>query len=202
MDAKKLEIMDKASAIFLKCGIKSVTMDDMARELSMSKKTLYAYFEDKNDLVVQIIRAKTEYDRSQCFLACEQAENAIDELFRVNAYVSVMMKNIHASVFYDLKKFHPDAMSLLHMHKWDFVRKMILENIARGKAEGLYREELPEEIVARIYVGATDMISDGEAFADLDKTSDQIFSEIMKFQLYGMVSEKGLEYLNNRLTVG
>ncbi|MGV3631533.1 MAG: TetR/AcrR family transcriptional regulator [Bacteroidota bacterium] len=199
MDIKKLEIIDKATGIFLKYGIKSVTMDDMARELGMSKKTLYTYFNDKNDMVVQIIRAKTEYDRSQCACAKGDAENAIDEMFRVSSYVSVMMKDIHPSVFYDLKKFHPEAMVLLHDHKWDFVRRMILENITRGKEEDLYRSELPDEIIARIYVGATDMISGGEAFADLDKTSDQIFNEIMKFQLFAMVNEKGLEYLKLRM---
>ncbi len=199
MDSKKLEIIEKATGIFLKYGIKSVTMDDMARELGISKKTLYTYFTDKNDLVFQIISAKTEFDRSQCFCAKEEAENAIDEMFRVNAYVSVMMKNIHPSVFYDLKKFHPEAMALMHTHKWDFVRRMVLENIARGKNEGLYREELPDEIIARIYVGATDMIFGGEAFADLDKTSDQIFNEIMKFQLFAMVNVKGLEYLKSRM---
>ncbi|MCE3295111.1 MAG: TetR/AcrR family transcriptional regulator [Crocinitomicaceae bacterium] len=199
MDSRKLEIIDKATGIFLKYGIKSVTMDDMARELGMSKKTLYTYFSDKNDMVTQIISAKTEFDRSQCVLVKTEAENAIDEMFRVNSYVSVMMKGIHASVFYDLKRFHPEAMALLHDHKWGFVRRMILENIVRGKAEGLYRAELPDEIIARIYVGATDMISDGEAFADLDKTSDQIFNEIMHFQLFAMVNEKGLEYLKLRM---
>lgn len=199
MDSKKLEIIDKATGIFLKYGIKSVTMDDMARELGMSKKTLYTYFNDKNDLVFQIIQAKTEFDRTQCFCAREEAENAVDEMFRVNAYVSMMMKNIHPSVFYDLKKFHPEAMALLHEHKWGFVRRMILENIVRGKKEGLYRSEFEDEIVARIYVGATDMISGGEAFADLDKTSDQVFDEIMKFQLFAMVNEKGHEYLKLKM---
>lgn len=199
MDTKKLEILEKATAIFLRFGIKSVTMDDMSRELGMSKKTLYTYFKDKNDLVVQIIKVKTEFDRVNCTCVIEEAENAIDEMFRVNKFVSTMMKNVHPSVFYDLKKFHPEAMALMHQHKWKFVKETILQNIKRGKSEGLYRSEIPEELIATIYVGATDLISNGEAFAGMDVTSDQIFYEIMKFQVHGMVTPKGLEYLLERI---
>ena len=129
MDSKKIEILEKATQVFLKYGIKSVTMDDMARELAMSKKTLYNYFSDKNDLVVQIITMKTQYDQQKCQAVKKDANNAIDELFEISAYVSVMMQNIHPSVFYDLKKFHPEASEILHKHKWDFVKKMILENL-------------------------------------------------------------------------
>ncbi|MCE3295115.1 MAG: hypothetical protein K0R65_829 [Crocinitomicaceae bacterium] len=199
MDTKKLEIIDKATAIFLKYGIKSVTMDDMARELGMSKKTLYTYFTDKNDLVLQILTVKTKADQNQCCLIKEEAENAIDEMFLINQFVSAMMKNVHPSVFYDLKKFHPDALVIFHEHKWKFVKGTIMENIARGKKEGLYRMELPDEIISIIYVGATDLISNGEAFAALDKTSDQVYYEIMKFQLHGLVTEKGLAYLQERM---
>lgn len=199
MDSKKIEILEKATEIFLRYGIKSVTMDDMARELGISKKTLYNYFKDKNDLVVQIISIKTEYDRCQCMKVKTDAENAIDELFEINRYVSSMMKNIHPSVFYDLKKFHSQASELLHQHKWKFVKETFLENIVRGKREGLYREDMADEIVATIYVGATDLISGGEAFAHMEQTSDQIFYEIIRFHMFGLVNEKGRKYLINRL---
>ena len=199
MDVKKLEIIDKATSIFLKYGVKSVTMDDMARELGMSKKTLYTYFKDKNDLVVQILTVKTQADQQHCLEIIGEAENAIDEMFLVNQFVSAMMKNVHPSVFYDLKKFHPEAMAILHQHKWTFVKNTILKNLKRGKEEGLYRVELPDELVAIIYVGATDLVSGGEAFSGLDKTTEQVFYEIMKFQMHGFVNEKGLAYLQEQI---
>lgn len=199
MDIKKADIIDKAAGIFLRYGIKSVTMDDMARELGMSKKTLYAYFSDKNDLVVHILARKIKTDQNQCVLIKDESENAIDEMFRINQFVSGMIKNVHPSVFYDLKKFHPEAMAIFHGHKWKFVKGTIMANISRGKQEGLYRTELSDEIIATIYVGATDLISDGEAFAGMDKTSDQVFYEIIKFQLHGLVNEKGRAYLEERI---
>ncbi len=195
MDIKKMEILEKATHVFLKFGIKSVTMDDMARELSMSKKTLYTFFTDKNDLVVQIIKLKTEFDENQCSFVKKEAENAIAELFAISSYVSVMMKNIHPSVFYDLKKFHPEASLILKNHKWNFVKKAIIENIVRGKSEGIYRHDLNDDVVATLYVNSTDLISDGEVFADSKLTSDEIFMEIMTFQIHGMANEKGMEIL-------
>lgn len=199
MEIKRLELLERATAVFLKYGIKSVTMDDMARELVVSKKTLYQHFKDKNDLVEAIIKAKTTHDEVECKHVKIESENAIEELFKIGVFVSNMMKNIHPSVFFDLKKFHPTAWKMISDHKWKFVKQTILENIIRGKKEGVYRAELNEEVIAIMYVGATDLISNGEAFADTNLSSDKLFIEIITFQIHGMASEKGLKYLNNIL---
>lgn len=198
MDQKKALILEKATEVFLKFGIKSVTMDDMARELAMSKKTLYNHFQDKNDLVVQIIKLKTNNDRLECKTIIHEAENAIDELYHISAYVAEMMSHIHPSVFYDLRKFHPEASTILHNHKWKFVMEMILANIKRGKKEGLYRKELNEKVVAAIYVASTDLISESDIFSASQVQSDVIFNEIVQFQLHGMVNAQGLTYYEKR----
>jgi TetR/AcrR family transcriptional regulator, cholesterol catabolism regulator len=199
MDDKKIEIIEKATLVFLKYGIKSITMDDMARELVMSKKTIYQYFKDKNDLVKEIITFKTIFDQTKCECVKEEAENAIQELFQIGEYVSTMMKDIHPSVFYDLRKFHPEAWQILNNHKWKFVKNSILDNIKRGKFEKLYRNELNEEVIATMYVGSTDLISNGEAFSESNLNSAQLFLEMMIFQVHGMANEKGLIYLNELL---
>ena len=173
MEDKKLEILEKAAIVFLKYGIKSVTMDDMARELVMSKKTLYQY-------------------------CSSDSENAIDELYKIGMYVSTMMKDIHPSVFFDLKKFHPLAWKMLHDLKWEFVKESILTNIKRGKKEKIYRKEIKDEIVATMFVGSTDLISNGESFFSSNLSSDQLYLEMISFQIHGMVNELGLNYLNNK----
>ena len=198
MEDKKLEILEKAAIVFLKYGIKSVTMDDMARELVMSKKTLYQYFKDKNDLVETIVKARINFDEKQCFLCSSDSENAIDELYKIGMYVSTMMKDIHPSVFFDLKKFHPLAWKMLHDLKWEFVKESILTNIKRGKKEKIYRKEIKDEIVATMFVGSTDLISNGESFFSSNLSSDQLYLEMISFQIHGMVNELGLNYLNNK----
>ncbi|TNE53706.1 MAG: TetR/AcrR family transcriptional regulator [Bacteroidetes bacterium] len=199
MDKKKMLMLEQAGFVFLKYGIKSVTMDDMARELGISKKTLYVHFKDKNDLVSQIIQGKIAQDQMACQSNSSCAENAIDELLHVNRFVSEMMNDIHPSVFYDLKKFHQDAWKLLHDHKWEFVFNTILSNILRGKEEGLYRQEIKEEIIAAAYVASTDLILNGDIFSKSEYKSHEVFEEILHFQLSGMVNEKGLKYLKQRI---
>lgn len=204
MDLKRNQILTSAAGIFLKYGIKTVTMDDMARELGMSKKTLYDFFKDKNELVFEIIKTKTEFDKDQCDFAKKDAENAIDELIIISEFVRESIKQINPSVFYDLKKFHGEAWKLITEHKQSFVIKSISDNMLRGIQEGIYRENLNIEILSRMYVSTTDMVFNADGFSDgmsSDMKHDEMFQEIILLQIHGMANEKGLDYLKTRLNV-
>jgi AcrR family transcriptional regulator len=199
MEEKQLEIINKSALIFLKNGIKSVTMDDLAKELGVSKKTLYKYFDDKNDLVTKIVESKTVLDRQACKEARCDSENAIDALFNISKFVSDMMQNVHSSVFFDLQKYHRGAWEVMEEHKLNFVKSQIKENIERGQKEGLYIPTLHPEIIASIYISTMDGLFDGESF-DIDTHRFQvILDEIIHFQIRGIANEKGLAYLKNRL---
>ena len=140
MDEKKLEILERASAVYMKFGIKSVTMDDLSRELGVSKKTIYKYFADKNDLVKLIIEMKVQMDQAVCINCSNQSENAIEDLINVSKFVIEHVGNVNPTVFYDLQKHYKDAWNIIEKHKWEFVLSMIKDNIERGIKEGIYRE--------------------------------------------------------------
>jgi AcrR family transcriptional regulator len=195
MDNKKIEILHGASAIFMRYGIKSVTMDDLARELSMSKKTIYQYFNDKNDLVDQIITAKTQEDKCECNLAKEESENAIDEMFKISKMIISKISTLNPTVFYDLQKYHPKAWNIMNEHRMDFVNESFLQNIKRGIEEGLYREDMNPEIIARMNVSMTDMIFNGKTFPNTIFKYEKVFEEMFRFQIHGMANEKGLKFL-------
>lgn len=199
MDEKRLEILERASAVFMKYGIKSVTMDDLSRELGMSKKTIYKYFTDKNDLVKAIIELKVEMEKAVCLNCQQQSENAIDNLITLSQLVVEHIGNINPTVFYDLSKHFPDAWTYLQNYKWEFVLNLTRENIERGIKEGIYREDLDVEIISRIYVGTTDFILGGEVFAWPEFKFQEVFQEFIQFTIRGMANEKGIKYLNNRL---
>ncbi|MDX2362023.1 MAG: TetR/AcrR family transcriptional regulator [Crocinitomicaceae bacterium] len=196
MDEKKLEILERASHVYMKYGIKSVTMDDLARELGISKKTIYKYFEDKNDLVSTIIELKTEMDKAICMNYQQYAENAVDDLVNLIRLVVEHFNNVNPTVFYDLKKYHADAWEIMEKHKWSFVQSMIADNIRRGIEEGLYREGINAEIISKLYVSATDSIMDGGIFPWPEFKFQQVFSELIFFQLHGMVNDEGRKILN------
>lgn len=199
MDEKKLEILERATAVYMKFGIKSVTMDDLSRELSMSKKTIYKYFSDKTELVNDIISMKVQMDQALCINSTQQASNAIEDLLSITETVTENIGNINPIVFLDLQKHFPEAWGIIKRHKWDFVLATIQENIKRGISEGLYRKDINPIIIGRQYVVSMDMIMNPEIFPWSEFRFEDLFTEVMRFQLNGMANEKGRELLKKTL---
>jgi TetR/AcrR family transcriptional regulator, cholesterol catabolism regulator len=198
METKKTDVIERSTQLFMRFGIKSVTMDDVARELGISKKTLYKYFTDKNELVLGILTAKIELDSNHCISCKNNSENAIDELFHISKFVLEQVGHINPVVFFDLKKYHPEGWELMRNHKWNFILNSIRENTQRGIQEGLFRADLDIEITSRLYVATTDIIMEGSVFPWPEFKFDKVFSEIIQFHIRGLLNEKGLVYFNNQ----
>ena len=199
MEEKKIEIMEKATEVFMRYGVKSVTMDDLAKSLGVSKKTIYKYYSDKNDLVKHIVKAKTQLDKTVCESSKLQAVNAIDELILISKSVSDMFGQLHTSVFFDLKKYHREAWDIMEAHKNDYVRDQIIDNIQRGISEGLYRKNLDSNIISTVYLTTMDAIFDGLSFNQSNINISTILIEVIRFQIRGMANDRGLSYLKERL---
>lgn len=196
MEEKKSGILEKASALFMKLGFKSLTMDDIARELGISKKTLYFYFEDKNDLVKQAVISHLNKNQEIVFSFCNKANNAIQEVQQLMQCVNIQMKDTHPSVIFDLQKYHPDAYELFKEHKFTFILDIIKSNITRGQKEGLYKTNMNCEIIARIYVARIDLLFNPEIFPREQFQFTDIYIEMMKYHLYALVTKKGNKLLD------
>lgn len=190
-----MELLERASVVFMKYGLKSVTMDDLSRELGVSKKTIYKYFDDKNDLVLNIIQGKVEMDKHKCLMCSVESENAIEDLVNTSRFVIEQLTNMNPSIFMDLHKHYPEAWKRLNDHKWDFVLTHIRENIVRGKKEKIYRNNINPEIIARYYVSSIDTIMDGEVYPYPEFKTEDILSEILRFLIRGLANDKGITYL-------
>lgn len=196
MDPKKREIITQATAIYLKFGIKSVTMDEMSRQLGISKKTLYSYVADKNELVEQCVLLEHEGEVCQIGVINKQFENAIDEMLAISRYVAGTLKKVHPSIFFDLAKYHPSALKMMNTHKHDFVRGCVVDNLQRGIKQGLYRSNLKVEVVSTIYLATMDHIMLGDIFPESPYSLDSIYQEFFRYHIKGISSANGLEYLN------
>lgn len=197
MDKKKLDIIERSSLIYLKYGIKSVTMDDLANHLGISKKTIYKYFEDKNDLIVTMIKRTLEFEEKMCFKIQGHTENALEALIQISRMVVERINNINPAIFFDLKKHHSEAWQILENHKWNFVLSAISKNIDRGIEEKYYRDDLNVEIIARLYVSTFDTIMNTDVYKWPEFQFQELFKEIMRFQFHGLVNENGKTYLKN-----
>ena len=199
MDLKLNNILEQSKKLFLKFGIKSLTMDDIANELKVSKKTLYQFVSDKQDLVQRVMEKYCSEDKIMVEEIKKQAENAIEESLLITKHVKQKFATIHPSIHYDLEKYYPEAYLKMKEHQGHFVYDTMRENIEKGKVEGYYREDISAEIIARAYVNTV--------YAMIDRTDEvlmrydfgTIYVEFMKYHLRGIASEKGHKFLNNKL---
>lgn len=195
---KKSEILAGAAGLYLKLGIKSVSMDDLARELGISKKTIYQFFTDKNSLVESVLAMKLNHDQETCCGMIEASENAIQSLINVISVIIGNLGQIHPSVFYDLQKYHQSAFKLLQEHQSGFVLTMIRNNIIRGQNEGLYRKEIDEDLISRIYVHMVSGIIRQEIQSAKGKDFSKTLEEAILFMINGLSTPTGVQYLNSQ----
>jgi len=199
MDDKTKEIVKKVSVLYNKYGIKSITMDDVSRELGISKKTLHEHFSDKTELVLKVIEFIGQEREEQFCQYKKQAGNALEELLNIYRFYLQMMKEINPSFEFDLKKYYPEIYSRLKQMRRNKMLEATLENLKKGKKEGLYRNELREKIITRLQLLRVESLSDTDLFTQDELYSREFVEEMFFYHLYGILSAKGITYLNEHL---
>jgi TetR/AcrR family transcriptional regulator, cholesterol catabolism regulator len=195
-------IKDKAHALFMQYGLRSVSMDDIASALGISKKTIYLSFADKDALVDGVMASVFENDIICCERDRKKSENAIHEIFLAIDFIVEMFKTMNPSLLFDLQKYHPTSFMRFIKHKDEFLFNVIKNNIKRGIAEELYRAEIQVDVLARFRVESLMMPFNPEFQKKINKNLAVIEEELTIHYLYGMVSPKGykltLKYQENR----
>ena len=138
LDIKK-KILNAAENLFMKYGVRSISMDDISRHLSVSKKTLYQHFADKEDIVSMACQAHIDAMANQFNEIKDTSKNAIEELAQISVCLKQTMEDTNPSLLFDLQKFHPKAWSVWINHKHNFIRESVIRNLKQGIQEGYYR---------------------------------------------------------------
>jgi len=193
--SKVQEITYQIALLFREFGIKSMTMDDISKSLGISKKTLYKHVKDKNDLVNKVIKASIVEKESYLKQLKEANGHPIDELVALAKYSSNELTNLHPSVQFDLRKYHPDAWLIFEQHKQTFVFSCVLDNLKEGIRIGVYRDNLNPEIVAKLHTSTIPLVFDSTVFPSSKYAFKAVFSELMKHHIRGISTDKGLRYL-------
>jgi len=191
------DILEGAKKLFMRYGIKSITMDDVARELGISKKTLYQHVDNKNDLVKRII-VEHIADEKDCLSGiADEASDPIEQMLMIARYVLQILREVRPTAMYDLQKYYRETWQLMDKFHQEHVYKTIKANLEAGVEKGLYRHDLDTDIIAKLYVGKTMIINDEEMFPSRDYDRDRLFAEYINYHLRGILSEKGLEKLES-----
>jgi len=192
-------ILEKVSALYRKYGIKSVTMDDVAQELGISKKTLYLFVNDKTDLVEKVVEHTRDCSLSGMKDMNRTASNAIEQLIEVSQRVNDLLKDHSPSYEYDLKKYYPEMYKVLMSARRRLMYDAMIANIRRGKEEGVYREELDEEIIAKLHLLRMENLQSSELFEEEEMHSARFFREIFIYHIHGLANSRGLEILHKNM---
>jgi len=196
-------IKHKADELFRRYGIRSVTMDEIATQLGMSKKTIYQYYTDKDELVDAVAVEEIQFSQECCMRDSAAAENAIEEIFKVMEFVEVMFRNMNPSMLHDLEKYHPSGYRKFLEHKNKFLYEMVKNNIERGIKEELYRPEIDVEIMSRYRLESMMLAFNADLFPTSKFNFVKLQQEILEHFLYGLATLKGykliLKYKQQRL---
>lgn len=195
MDQKEKQIIDQASKVFMRLGIRSVNMDDVAQHLRVSKKTLYQFFKDKNDLVERMVKSICEDHRTNISAICAKGLNAIDENFEIARFIASQLGQMHPSVHFDLQKYHAEAWDLLQRTERADIYSCVTANMEKGIKEGLYRDDLNIPVIAKIYIARFDAVFDGELSPSSEHDFQEVTWEMFRYHIRGIASDKGLKYL-------
>ncbi|PWT89532.1 MAG: TetR/AcrR family transcriptional regulator [Acidobacteria bacterium] len=187
----KERILEKAHELFMRYGVRSVSMDDIAAHLGMSKKTLYQYYTDKEELVDAVLSEVLEKNRSECMDYRQVAENAIHEVFQAFDMIQEMFSNMNPAIVFDLEKYHPEVFKKLEHHKRVFMYQVIGQNLERGIKEELYRDEINVDILTRFRIESMMLAFNSEIFPNNRTQLVLIQEEILEHFLYGLATVKG-----------
>jgi AcrR family transcriptional regulator len=192
-DQVKDKIIKESIALFLNYGIRSVTMDDIARHLGMSKKTIYHHFKDKEEMILLASSWYFENEHKTMEAVEKESENAVDHLYKLTGCLRDQLGNTNTSVLYDLKKYYKRAWENYLKYKYEVIFKSVIRNLERGISEGLFRDDINPEILAYLRIGSIEMSFNPELFPEDKFSLVEIHEQIFNNFTYGILSEKGVK---------
>ena len=190
------KILHKATDLFLTLGFKSVTMDDLAHEMGISKKTIYTHFINKTQLVEDCTLSLFEAISQGIDFICSQGKNPIEELYEIKKFAMKHLKNEKASPQYQLQKYYPKIHTTLKHKQFVLMKDCVGDNVRRGIELGIYRSSLNINFVSRIYFSGVTSIKDHTLFPPEEFPITRLMDDYLEYHLRGIVTPEGRNILN------
>ncbi|NCP21116.1 MAG: TetR family transcriptional regulator [Flavobacteriales bacterium CG03_land_8_20_14_0_80_35_15] len=193
----KTKIIETATSLFLNLGFKSVTMDDIAEKMAISKKTIYTHFENKTELV----EATSLFIFEQISKIITQIEaekvNPIEETFKIKEVISHYLKGEKTSPEYQLKKYYPKIYAILDIKKKEIINTCFKDSIVRGIADGFFRADLNIDMISKFYYLCITGIKQDELF--INDSLNDVMQAYLEYHIRAIATEKGIQTLNTIL---
>lgn len=191
------EIILRAKSLFIRCGIKSTTMDDLAKGMGISKKTLYEKVPNKAALIEQMVHLHIKEEKKAIAHIKAQSGNAVEEMILIARHVLQMVRQVSPNTVFEIRKYYWESWKKLEKLNHEHIYQVIQQNLKNGIEQGYYRPDLSEEIIARHYVTLSSTIMDQELFPAHSFSLEKIFKETIFYHLRGITTSAGWELCLN-----
>ena len=194
-------LLKSSMDLFLRYGVKNVSMDDIAKLLGISKKTIYAQVANKKELVRAAVHVFIVEEHTSITAITAQSKDAISEMLALSNQTIELVKNMKPTLTYDLKKYHPETWKIIETKYFSFIEETIMNNVTRGIAEGYFRKGINPAIISKLYLGMAHLVS-SESFVKTNTISlKNLYKGMVDYHLNGIINEKGRNALNTLLHV-
>ena len=197
--SKKEKIVNGALELYMRMGVKSVNMDEVATNLGISKKTLYVYFDNKQDLVNHCFQKHYDLVSEMINTSAAQFENAIDELFAIDESCSLVMKQTNPYLLGELKRYYPNTWALIEQLKQKVLFNIMKNNLNKGVEQGIYRKEIDVDIIAKLMISRIDALVNDEIFPLTHYDFRKLLTENRIYHIRGIATTKGINYLEQKI---
>jgi len=187
----KEKLLKGAEDLFLQYGLRSVSMDDIARHLGISKKTIYQHFSDKDEVVATVAKGHMQQQRKQFEAIARQSKNAVEEVVMISLSLKESMRNINPSLLFDMQKYHPKAWSEWLLFKQKFIRENVIRSLKRGIEEGAFRDDIDMEIIATMRLEQVQMAFDNAVFPRNRYNVPEVSAQLFDHFIHGLFTDKG-----------
>ncbi len=189
-------ILNKAQELMFQSGVKHVTMDDLANQLGISKKTIYQYFKDKDSLVSSVVEHELANHSLLCNQCMQAADNAVHEIFLLMKVIQEMFNRMNPLALFEIEKYYPIAFEKIKKHKDDFIFSMISANLEKGIAEGLYRKDVDVTILSKYRLETSLIPFNIQVFHPSKFDLLKVNLQIIEHFVYGVATLEGHKLMN------
>ncbi|MEM6877869.1 MAG: TetR/AcrR family transcriptional regulator, partial [Bacteroidota bacterium] len=193
------QILSEAENLFMRYGLKSVSMDDVARKLGMSKKTLYQHFESKETLIKEVMVCNSEKDMEHFVGNMQNSSDDIDEYLGNSRYFISEMRQISPTLFYDMQKYYGGIWQQQKQSQMGHFDELIKQNILRGQEEGLYIDDMHADVIMKMHNQTIMAIVDTSLFPAMENSMEELIRQHALYHLRGILTEAGRKRLQEHL---
>lgn len=197
----KTRILEASAKLFYAYGLKSITMDDVCRELGMSKKTLYQHFTDKDDIIHTLLDQSLRADCAVMENISAHAKDAVIEIISIMKHMSELFSRINPNLFYDMQKYHPNAWKVFLDFKDQTMLGMVERNIHKGMEQGFYRPNLDARTLAKLRIEEVTLALDPRVYPPDKFNLTRVQLTLLEHFLFGIATLKGHRLINKHLQI-